>query len=121
MAAMVLLLRCVQVVAVAATFCEVWSAAAALIAELDVLAGFADLATADPYCKPEILDLDGGEIELKVGRDGSGYKIQVGHSDVACVAYRQQECQGMCAAACVVGNWNCIAFLQLQLAKVNCI
>jgi DNA mismatch repair ATPase MutS len=58
-----------QVVAVAATFCEVWSAAATLIAELDVLAGFADLATADPtrpYCKPEILEQDDGLLELKV-------------------------------------------------------
>jgi DNA mismatch repair ATPase MutS len=62
---------CPQVVAVAATFCEVWGAAAALIAELDVLAGFADLATADPtrpYCKPEILELDDGVIELRVSR-----------------------------------------------------
>jgi DNA mismatch repair ATPase MutS len=62
-------LLCPQVVAVAATFCEVWGAAAALIAELDVLAGFADLATADPtrpYCKPEILELDDGVIELRV-------------------------------------------------------
>lgn len=53
----------------AATFCEVWSAVSSLVAELDVLAGFADLATADPtrpYCKPEILDLDDGEVELKV-------------------------------------------------------
>lgn len=60
----------VQVVAVAATFCEVWSAVSGLIAELDVLAGFADLATADPtrpYCKPEILELDDGVVELKVG------------------------------------------------------
>lgn len=63
-------LFCLQVVAVAATFCEVWSSVAALVAELDVLAGFADLATADPtrpYCKPEILDLDDGVVELKVG------------------------------------------------------
>lgn len=53
----------------AATFCEVWSSVAALIAELDVLAGFADLATSDPtrpYCKPDILELDDGDIELKV-------------------------------------------------------
>lgn len=58
-----------QVVAVAATFCEVWSSVSGLIAELDVLAGFADLATADPtrpYCKPEILELDDGVVELKV-------------------------------------------------------
>lgn len=63
-----ILLR-LQVVAVAATFCEVWAAVAVLVAELDVLAGFADLATADPtrpYCKPEILDKDAGEIVLKV-------------------------------------------------------
>lgn len=53
----------------AATFCEVWSAVATLVAELDVLSGFADLATSDPtrpYCKPEMLELDEGTIELKV-------------------------------------------------------
>jgi DNA mismatch repair protein MSH2 len=57
------------VVAVAATFCEVWTAVAALVSELDVLGGFADLATADPtrpYCKPEVLELDAGEITIKV-------------------------------------------------------
>lgn len=53
----------------AATFCEVWSKVATLVAELDVLAGFADLATADPtrpYCKPEVLEQDDGEIVIKV-------------------------------------------------------
>jgi DNA mismatch repair protein MSH2 len=62
-----------QVVAVAATFCEVWSSVSGLIAELDVLAGFADLATADPtrpYCKPEILELDDGVVELMVSCSG---------------------------------------------------
>jgi DNA mismatch repair protein MSH2 len=60
-----------QVVGVAATFTSVWVEVAGLIAELDVLAGFADLATADPtrpYCKPEILDRDEGDIVIKVGR-----------------------------------------------------
>jgi DNA mismatch repair ATPase MutS len=63
-----------QVVAVAATFCEVWSSVSDLVAELDVLAGFADLATADPtrpYCKPEILELDDGVVELKVNAANS--------------------------------------------------
>lgn len=46
-----------------------------LVAEVDVLAGFADLATSDPtrpYCKPDILELDEGVIELKVGGRGEG-------------------------------------------------
>eukprot|EP00775_Hariotina_reticulata_P005551 gene5551-5787_t len=60
-----------QVVAVAATFSEVWTAVAALVSEVDVLAGFAELATADPtrpYCKPEVLELDDGEITIKGSR-----------------------------------------------------
>ncbi|KAF6256271.1 DNA mismatch repair protein [Scenedesmus sp. NREL 46B-D3] len=60
-----------QVVGVAATFTGVWVEVAGLIAELDVLAGFADLATADPtrpYCKPEILDRDEGDIVIKGSR-----------------------------------------------------
>ncbi|KAF8073199.1 MUS1 [Scenedesmus sp. PABB004] len=60
-----------QVVAVAATFSEVWGGVGALLGELDVLAGFADLATSDPtrpYCKPTILEADGGEIRLKGSR-----------------------------------------------------
>jgi hypothetical protein len=60
----------VQVVGVASTFTGVWVEVAGLIAELDVLAGFADLATADPtrpYCKPEIVDRDEGDIVIKVG------------------------------------------------------
>jgi hypothetical protein len=74
-------------VAVAATFCQVWGTAAALVAELDVLAGFADLATSDPtrpYCKPEILGADDGSIELKVwlvgwlvGWDGGRVRVLV--------------------------------------------
>jgi DNA mismatch repair ATPase MutS len=70
-----------QVVGVAATFSGVWVEVAALIAELDVLAGFADLATADPtrpYCKPKIVDRDEGDIVIKVGvfvRVGAGAAI----------------------------------------------
>lgn len=58
-----------QVVGVAATFTGVWLEVAGLIAELDVLGGFADLAAADPtrpYCKPEILERDAGELVIKV-------------------------------------------------------
>ncbi|WIA29725.1 hypothetical protein OEZ86_012205 [Tetradesmus obliquus] len=57
-----------QVVGVAATFTGVWLEVAGLIAELDVLGGFADLAAADPtrpYCKPEILERDAGELVIK--------------------------------------------------------
>eukprot|EP00879_Flechtneria_rotunda_P026226 GHRR01027950.1.p1 GENE.GHRR01027950.1~~GHRR01027950.1.p1 ORF type:complete len:833 (+),score=345.51 GHRR01027950.1:1176-3674(+) len=81
-----------QVVAVAATFCQVWSSVASLVAELDVLAGFADLATSDPtrpYCKPRILELDDGEITLKSSRHPC-VEVQEGVSFVAndCVMQR---------------------------------
>jgi DNA mismatch repair protein MSH2 len=57
-----------QVVAVAHTFVEVWEGVATLLADLDVLAAFADLATSDPtrpYVRPDILDQDAGEIVLE--------------------------------------------------------
>lgn len=56
-----------QVVAIAQTFTEVWETVISLIAELDILAGFAELAASDPtkpYVRPEILDPDEGEIVL---------------------------------------------------------
>ena len=55
-----------QVVSVAATFCEVWEGVTALIAEVDVLAGFAELATSAPvaYVRPTMLPSDAGEIKL---------------------------------------------------------
>ena len=55
-----------QVVSVAATFCEVWEGVTALIAEVDVLAGFAELATSAPvaYVRPTMLPPDAGEIKL---------------------------------------------------------
>lgn len=55
----------------AATFAGVWSEVASLLAELDVLAGFADLACSDPtrpYTRPDILEPDAGEIVLKARR-----------------------------------------------------
>ena len=57
---------CVQVVSVAATFCEVWEGVTSLIAEVDVLAGFAELATSAPvaYVRPNMLPSDAGEIKL---------------------------------------------------------
>ena len=53
-------------VGVAQTFCEVWDTVANLIAELDLLAAFADLAVNAPmpYVRPEILDPDEGIVEL---------------------------------------------------------
>lgn len=80
-----------QVVAVAATFCGVWGAVASLVAELDVLAGFADLATSDPtrpYCRPEILGPDDGVVELKVRRAGL--------ADCVCCAHAR-----VCVRACL--------------------
>jgi DNA mismatch repair protein MSH2 len=51
----------VQVVGVAATFCEVWEAACSLLGELDVLVAFADLSTAapKPYVRPTMLPSSG--------------------------------------------------------------
>ncbi len=53
-------------VSVAATFCEVWEGVTSLIAEVDVLAGFAELATSAPiaYVRPKMLPSDAGDIKL---------------------------------------------------------
>ena len=50
-----------QVVAVAVTFAEVWHGVAATLAELDVLAAFAEVASAAPapYVRPTMLPSDG--------------------------------------------------------------
>ncbi len=50
----------------AATFCEVWEGVTSLIAEVDVLAGFAELATSAPlaYVRPNMLPSDAGQIKL---------------------------------------------------------
>ncbi len=52
---------------VARTFCEVWETVASLLAELDVLAGFADLAACAPssYVRPVMLGADEGEVVLR--------------------------------------------------------
>jgi DNA mismatch repair protein MSH2 len=50
-----------QVVAVAATFSEVWEKVSAILGDLDVLCGFAEVAASapTPYARPEILPQDG--------------------------------------------------------------
>ena len=50
-----------QVADVGATFTEVWQRVVPLLAELDVLAGFADLAVSAPraYTRPTMLPADG--------------------------------------------------------------
>jgi len=55
-----------QVVSVAHTFVEVWEGVAALLAEVDVLAGFADLAVNAPaaYVRPVMLPAEKGEVVL---------------------------------------------------------
>ncbi|KAK9842053.1 hypothetical protein WJX81_006373 [Elliptochloris bilobata] len=55
-----------QVVGVAATFAEVWETVGALLAELDLLAAFADLAANAPlpFVRPTMLPPDAGEIVL---------------------------------------------------------
>ena len=48
------------------TFVEVWENVSALLAELDVLLGFAELAVnaPTPYVRPTMLPTDAGEIVL---------------------------------------------------------
>jgi len=55
-----------QVVGVAATFAEVWGEVAGVLAELDVLVGFADLSASapTPYVRPAMEGPDGGELRL---------------------------------------------------------
>lgn len=59
-----------RVVQTAATFSEVFESFAALLAELDVLLGFADLATScpTPYTRPDITPSDVGDIILEGSR-----------------------------------------------------
>ena len=51
---------------VAHTFVEVWETVAALLGELDVLLGFAELAAVapSPWVRPTMLPADAGEIVL---------------------------------------------------------
>ena len=59
-------LPALQVVGVAHTFVEVWQAVASLLAEMDVLLGFAELSVSapTPYVRPEMLPADGNELSL---------------------------------------------------------
>lgn len=59
-----------RVVQTAATFSEVFESLAALLSELDVLLGFADLATScpTPYTRPDITPSDVGDIILEGSR-----------------------------------------------------
>lgn len=55
-----------QVVGVAHTFVEVWEGVAVLLAEMDVLLGFAEVAVnaPTPYIRPQMLPPDEGELKL---------------------------------------------------------
>ena len=59
-----------QVVSVAATFCPVWEGVRGVLAELDVLASFADVAASapSPYVRPVMLPRDGAELVLEACR-----------------------------------------------------
>ena len=61
------------------TFVEVWEQVSSLLGELDVLAGFADLAVSapTPYARPDMLGADEGEISL-VGCRHPCVEAQVG-------------------------------------------
>ena len=56
-----------QVVGIAATYVEVWEEVSALLGELDVLAGFAELAACapTPYVRPTMLPSGEGELVLR--------------------------------------------------------
>jgi hypothetical protein len=58
------------VISVAQTFSEVWEGVGSLLAEMDVLLGFAELAVNAPmpYVRPEMLPADAGEIVLEGSR-----------------------------------------------------
>ena len=68
-----------QVVSVAHTFVEIWETVAGLLAELDVLLGFADLAVTAPsrYARPVMLPPEAGEITL-IGSRHPCVEAQVG-------------------------------------------
>ncbi|KAI8470492.1 MAG: DNA mismatch repair protein [Monoraphidium minutum] len=75
-----------QVVAVAHTFVEVWEGVISLVAELDVLAGFAELACGDPtrpYVRPVILGADDAE---EVSLEGCRHPCVEAQEGVAFVA-----------------------------------
>jgi DNA mismatch repair protein MSH2 len=59
-------MRAPQVRDVAATYVQVWEAVSEVLAELDVLASFADVAasSAASYVRPEMLPPDAGKIAL---------------------------------------------------------
>ncbi|KAK9908301.1 hypothetical protein WJX75_005715 [Coccomyxa subellipsoidea] len=59
-----------QVVSVAATFAEVWEGVAGMVAEMDLLAGFAELAMCAPlpYVRPTMLPADASELKLTACR-----------------------------------------------------
>jgi DNA mismatch repair protein MSH2 len=59
-----------QVVSVAGTFAPVWRAVSAALAELDVLASFAEVAASAPmpYTRPTMLPSEAGEIVLRGSR-----------------------------------------------------
>ncbi len=58
-----------QVVGIAATYVGVWEEVSALLGELDVLAGFAELAACapTPYVRPTMLPSGEGELVLRGG------------------------------------------------------
>lgn len=59
-----------KVVEVASTFSEVFEEVSGILAKLDVLAGFADIAACAPieYARPQIRPMEDGNIEIFNGR-----------------------------------------------------
>ena len=63
----------VQVVGVAHTFVEVWETVAGMLAELDVLLSFAELAVCapTPYVRPTMLGPEAGQARFSLCRPKS--------------------------------------------------
>ena len=103
-----LALPTLQVVGVAHTFVEVWQAVAALLAELDVLLGFAELSVSapTPYVRPQMLPTDGGELFLVRNCARAGGEMASSGGWHACGAGAacacQQDCSAGCATCCIL-------------------
>lgn len=71
--------RCSQIVGVAASFIDVWKGVSSKLAELDVLAGFADLSVnaPTPYVRPVMESKETGVLLLKGARHPC-VELQVG-------------------------------------------
>jgi hypothetical protein len=85
-----------QVVSVAATFAEVWEGVAGMVAEMDLLAGFAELAMCAPlpYVRPTMLPADASELKLTACRCDLGTRM-LGHACTILKTYTGSCCRSL--------------------------